>query len=463
MKEKESVRVTPRASNTEFMDNGFSEEPTLGPYDYTWMGQLSDTKKLSDLSIPGTHDSMANSTAFYDVTKIAVTQSLYLTTQFSAGIRFIDIRLKYNKPYETLECFHGPVWLGAYFDDVLKDVKSFLVNASPSETIYMSIAQETSSVNDNDFANKVRAYCDAFAPGLRYTGGSTNQNPTLAQTRGKFVILLNINNYSATTHGDLGINYRSTSFNKQDAWQIGGEQKVELVNAHLRAANNRSTSNTTTYVNYLSSNLGFSGEPKYNARFVNPEVTSYLFSQKFKYVGVVIADFPGRAFIREIIQANFGIPIRDGTVARMVPCKNTGGTGNYVLDMHTDDNSQVTLWQGHGGLNQQWVFKYDFDTKRYSIINVWNPSKGLVALRVADGIRYATLYDVNSSTGISSFHVKEVAPGEYLFVDVDNHNMRRGNNTTKNYNGLLLRWPNNNEGDLASHSWKLWNNAGKML
>ncbi|MBC1433809.1 phosphatidylinositol-specific phospholipase C [Listeria rocourtiae] len=449
----------------ELIDDGFSEEVSLGGvYDRTWMKELSDTKKLSDLSIPGTHNTMANEWVMWDPTGFGETQSLYLGTQLASGIRFLDIRLKYNRPYQTLECFHGILWLGAYFDDVLKDVRTFLENIGSGETIYMRIAQENSSVNDNDFANAVRAYCDEFAAGRRYTGGTTNQNPTLEQTRGKFVILLDINGYNSTTHGDLGINYRSTSFNKQDAWQTAWDPKVELVNAHLRAANNRGTSSTTTYVNYLSANLGTtSGYPKGIARFVNPRVTSYLFSQKFKYVGIVVADYPGRGFIREIIQANFGVPIRDGTVARMVPHKNSGGTNNYVLDMHTDDNSKVTLWQGHGGLNQQWAFKYDADTKRYSIINVWNPSKGLVALRVADGVSYATLYDVNSSTGISSFHVKEVAPGEYLFVDVNNHNMRRDNNTTKNYNGLLLRWPYNNEGDLASHSWKLWNNAGKML
>ena len=54
-----------------------------------WMKRLPDNKKLSELSIPGTHDTCARFGGDF-----AQCQSLALRDQFSIGLRFLDIRCR---------------------------------------------------------------------------------------------------------------------------------------------------------------------------------------------------------------------------------------------------------------------------------------------------------------------------------------------------------------------------------
>ena len=48
-------------TTTVFADShpGYSYEPNIGYQNSTWMSELEDSKKISGLSIPGTHGSMA--------------------------------------------------------------------------------------------------------------------------------------------------------------------------------------------------------------------------------------------------------------------------------------------------------------------------------------------------------------------------------------------------------------------
>src|SRR5262245_27175119 len=56
----------------------------------TWMKKLADSKKLSELTIPGTHDTCALHGG--DIPKC---QAWSLKDQLEAGIRFIDIRCRH--------------------------------------------------------------------------------------------------------------------------------------------------------------------------------------------------------------------------------------------------------------------------------------------------------------------------------------------------------------------------------
>ncbi|MGF1438818.1 phosphatidylinositol-specific phospholipase C domain-containing protein [Bacillus thuringiensis] len=351
---------------------GFSACPTTGqPNNYTWMKDISDNKRLSDLSIPGTHNTMAsqvNIPPIYNVPFVE-TQTMSLWNQMAAGIRFLDIRLRYENG--ALACYHGRVWLGKYFGDVLESIRTYLASY-PSETIYMRIAQENSNAPVADFVSSVRNHTDSYTNGLRYTGGANNQNPTLAQTRGKFVILLDISGYNSSTHGSTGINYRSS--NRQDAYLTRGDAKVALVTEHLRAANNRSSSNTTIYINYLSANLGeygdLSGNPFAIARFVNPRIYNYLINQNFNnYVGIVVADYPGWGLISETINVNFdrSAQVRFSGTFQIVTALNNSS----VLDFNAPaDSTNVTLWSNSGGTHQKWNFTYDQSENAHVIRSV---------------------------------------------------------------------------------------------
>ena len=59
-----------------------------------WMSRLADDISLSDLNIPGTHNSAARYEPF---PKTAKCQRLSLTAQLQAGVRFFDIRCHHKK------------------------------------------------------------------------------------------------------------------------------------------------------------------------------------------------------------------------------------------------------------------------------------------------------------------------------------------------------------------------------
>src|SRR5438874_2499396 len=66
---------------------GYSHDSSIGYNNSDWMGALPDQLRLSELSIPGTHDSMS----FHGGDAVQ-TQSMPLSTQLESGIRVLDIR-----------------------------------------------------------------------------------------------------------------------------------------------------------------------------------------------------------------------------------------------------------------------------------------------------------------------------------------------------------------------------------
>ncbi len=121
------------------------------PYDGNrsqWMGQLDDDLLVRDLSIPGTHDTAAldEYTHFPEST----TQKLRIEEQLSAGIRFLDLRVKTKDSTQDLAMWHGGDFLfdpygGAgeqlYFRKVMEVVADWL-GKHPRETVIISVKDE---------------------------------------------------------------------------------------------------------------------------------------------------------------------------------------------------------------------------------------------------------------------------------------------------------------------------------
>lgn len=122
-----------------------------------WMLTISGAKKLTELSLPGTHDS---GTYPGIGGPLAQTQTMNIGEQLESGIRYLDIRVKYVDPATLIGCagistrcqvmvFHGGVQMNLYFErDVLRPTVSFLKN-NPSEIVIMRIAKETANCNCN--------------------------------------------------------------------------------------------------------------------------------------------------------------------------------------------------------------------------------------------------------------------------------------------------------------------------
>ena len=81
-----------------------------------WMSGLEDTVKVCRISIPGTHDSGTAGVRF-PMKHYARTQTMNLSEQWDAGIRFFDLRPKLEGG--KLKVYHGPANCHLTFDEAL--------------------------------------------------------------------------------------------------------------------------------------------------------------------------------------------------------------------------------------------------------------------------------------------------------------------------------------------------------
>jgi 1-phosphatidylinositol phosphodiesterase len=204
------------------------------------MARLPGSTLLSEMSVPGTHDSGAS--VFGG--DIAFTQSMGLAAQLNSGIRAWDIRL--GESSGRLELYHGIARQGQDFqNDVLATADAFL-QAHPAESILMRVKEEQTVP---DFADQVHSYL-AADPHV-YRGAS--DDPQLSDIRGKIVVL---QDFSSPVRE--GIAWGNGGWSVQDDytlssnWDLAG--KWHRVSAQLDAAD--SGPDSETYVNFLSGSGG---------------------------------------------------------------------------------------------------------------------------------------------------------------------------------------------------------------
>ncbi|PSR81877.1 phospholipase C, partial [Coniella lustricola] len=159
-----------------------------------WMARIPDHVSLASLSIPGTHDTMT-----FDLVdnEIFQCQNHHLGTQLRSGLRYFDIRGRLITA--DIGIFHGHVYTGYTFQDVLLAVFAFL-DENPSEGIVMRIKQEGSplkhkyNITFEEAFNYYRLKNPATAPGcdahLLYPWPTTSRMvPTMGELRSKILIL----------------------------------------------------------------------------------------------------------------------------------------------------------------------------------------------------------------------------------------------------------------------------------
>jgi Phosphatidylinositol-specific phospholipase C, X domain. len=154
-----------------------------------WMAAFPDDARLSELPIPGTHNSGA---LREPIRSTATCQHLTIPLQLEAGVRFLDIRCRHKD--DDLAIHHGIVFQHQMFADVIADVLAFL-DKHPSETVILSIQQTAGAEgNTRDFAGTVNAFIEKNAD--RWLTGTAI--PTLGEARGKIVLL---RRYEGDTQG----------------------------------------------------------------------------------------------------------------------------------------------------------------------------------------------------------------------------------------------------------------------
>ena len=313
-------------------ESGYSHDAHLEAIHPSWMAGIPDTTKISSISIPGTHDTMA----FYggDATQ---TQSLSLADQLNSGIRALDIRCRHKK--DQFEINHGMVFQKSSFDEVMRTVTAFL-KKNPTEVVLMRVREEYKPLgNTRSFEETFKSYHAKYSEFFWMPYGALTI-PAIGTIRGKILVLQDFE--SSKSYGlkmaDLDV---QDNFHLVTNWAL--HRKWLEVRHQLAIAD--SGDRNKIYVNFLSGSGGAfpyfvaSGKsspethaPRLLTGLTTPgwrklypdfprvgclgalcsiafEGTNNLFtaeikSTKYKYVGIIMADFPGAGLIGGIISLN---------------------------------------------------------------------------------------------------------------------------------------------------------------
>ena len=117
----------------------YNDSSTPLIHNLNWMRDIPDNTHLSQMTIPGTHDSCS----LFGIC-CARTQTWTLNEQMNAGIRYLDVRLR--RINNILRAYHAFVDQKENFDSILRNVIGFL-NRNPTECIIMEINSEHTPVN----------------------------------------------------------------------------------------------------------------------------------------------------------------------------------------------------------------------------------------------------------------------------------------------------------------------------
>ncbi|MEV0946635.1 phosphatidylinositol-specific phospholipase C [Rhodococcus sp. NPDC049939] len=280
-----------------------------------WMRDLLDSANPTELSLVGTHDTMA-----YSATLIGATQDFDLATQLRAGVRVLDIRTRHYRDAFTIH--HGIEYLNANYTDVVRTVSDFL-RENPSETVLMFMQKAHTEVeNTRSYEDTLNWYIHEnpdtrdllaehlWTPPADYDGAI----PDLGEIRGRFVIM---RSFDAT--GVYGPNWRRYKDSQND-WILPSltemDTKWEKVRTHFERT--AQGSNQTLFINGLNATSGedliaiasgvlpmtiAKGVPGIEGILARTE--EYLRDTGTGRTGIVMADFPTAELVESVIARNF--------------------------------------------------------------------------------------------------------------------------------------------------------------
>ena len=276
---------------------------TAPPADLGWMAGAADEVSLAELSIPGTHETLA---LYEPLAGTATCQRLSLAAQLRAGVRYLDVRCRHLD--DAFAIYHGPVFEQQTFDDVLATVGEFLA-AHPSESVVMSVKEESVADGATRSFEQTFASYVARAPERWYLGAAV---PTLGDVRGKIVLVRRF----AATAAPLGIDASAWADNTtfslapslrvQDAYVVtDNASKWDAITALFGEAR---ASSQTLFLDYASGYQAHGVIPNIPSvsDVINPQLDAYLVDpgNAGAHLGIVVTDFMTESRARRIVESN---------------------------------------------------------------------------------------------------------------------------------------------------------------
>ncbi|MFD2940263.1 phosphatidylinositol-specific phospholipase C domain-containing protein [Flavobacterium notoginsengisoli] len=333
-----------------------------------WMNYLDGTKKLHQLTIPGTHD-----TCTYTTGGLFQCQTMNLEKQFKSGIRFWDIRLKVKGG--KIYAYHGTKYLDITIENILTSC-SVLLHQFPTECIIMCISHEGNQDNEELYEKLWPIIKD-----LSYWH-TLDHIPTVSEARGKAVLVRRFKTPDGLGF-PVGINaYGSWPKNSTERWENNAKVKFAVQDEYkdfssLKMKNKfekfvrplwdeAQNDKERLFINFTSGTVDGGGSlffpPRSLAEVTNVLLLDYLSKFTSGHYGMIPMDFPeipqnGRLINRLLTFNPFNFtsaePLRTGNIYEIRSRLDL----NKCLDVKGNiktDGTQVIVHASKDQMNQRW-------------------------------------------------------------------------------------------------------------
>ena len=283
----------------------------------SWMADLPDDMPLSEVILPGTHDSATDNVQLAFFSKC---QALGIRAQLDAGYRYLDIRLgadggKLKLMHGFTSCTEGgfPWSKPLYLDSVLEDCYAFL-REHPSETIIFAVKKEHGSETVEEFQKLL--HDKIIENPLAWV--IAESIPTVGQARGRIVLMRRYPDAILGGAAGIGLIWpdqagsSNTSLNAsatenrtyrlyvQDRYEYALENKWTAFTEGLAACN---TDRETVLLSFLSTK----GTAKYGHPYsFARELDKRLMEMDGALNGWIVVDFGSAKLAERIYSQNFG-------------------------------------------------------------------------------------------------------------------------------------------------------------
>ena len=291
------------------------KSPVSGSAD--WMAKLPDEMLLSEIVIPGTHDS---ATQYVQLAFFSKCQALSIGEQLDAGFRYLDIRLGIDNETDALQLMHGftRCKTGVFsktllLNDVLDACYGFL-DAHPTETVIFAVKQEHGNESVGEFETRL----DAIIREDESRWLLSDTLPALGQARGKLVLLRRYEDEAAlgeragvpflwaNQNGSADLSLHAAAEDNggytlwvQDRYEYGSKDKWNAFTSGIDAARERAQGDIAVHFLSTKGTLAY-GHPYLFAKPLNQK----LLRADLALDGWIIVDFASAPLAERIWSAN---------------------------------------------------------------------------------------------------------------------------------------------------------------